>query len=364
MNLSSSTLKNRAKIKLQGLYGQSLVVSLIYACIVSLCSSGSIASSFTSAFQAVGEMYGTTDSGAIASSDPFHFNVVFSPFSSLGTVALFLLTGPLMVGLAHYFLHLADRNNPQINDLFGHFKNFGNTFVLYLLTTIFTFLWSLLFIIPGIIAGISYAMAPYIIAEHPEIKAADAIKLSKEMMKGHKGEFFILQLSFIGWFLLSLLTLGIGLIFLSPYVSAAEAEFFNEVSGKNTAKRNCGVDPDGTGTFCGDAPAAAPNNGFGQPGQQPFNGGYGQPPQQPFQGGYGQPGQQPYQGDYNQPPQQPYQGSYGQPAQQPYNGGYGQPDQPRNGDGFTSPAPPQGPAYPNPPAPPQDFTGYGQPDQQ
>ena len=256
MNLSSSTLKNRAKLKLQGLYGQSLIVTLIYTAIVSVCSSGSIASSVSTAFQA-GEWYEAMGSNAMAAS-PFNFSVVFNPFASIGSLAMFLLAGPLTVGMAHYFLHLADRNNPQINDLFAHFKNFGNTFVLYLLTTIFTALWSLLFIIPGIIAAISYAMAPYILAEHPEIKASDAIKMSKDMMKGHKGEYFVLQLSFIGWYLLCILTLGIGFIFLSPYVSAATAEFFNEVSGKNMEKRRMGIDPDGT--------APAPGyNGYGAP---------------------------------------------------------------------------------------------------
>ena len=302
MNLSSSTLKNRAKLKLQGLYGQSLVVSLIYACIVSVCSSGSIAASFTNAFQSFEYM----DSGNMAA-DPFRFNVMFSPFSSIGTLAMFLLAGPLMVGLAHYFLHLADRNNPQINDLFAHFKNFGNTLVLYLLTTIFTFLWSLLFIIPGIIAAMSYAMAPYILAEHPEIKASDAIKMSKDMMKGHKGEYFVLQLSFIGWYLLCILTFFIGFIFLSPYVSAAQAEFFNEVSGKNTEKRRMGIDPDGT------APAPGGYTGYGQPQQNNGYTGYSQPQDNGYTG-YTAPqdnGHTGYTG-YSSPENPPYGGQNGE----------------------------------------------------
>ncbi len=303
MNLSSSTLKNRAKIKLQGLYGQSLVVSLIYTCIFSLCSSGSFVSVFRSGMS-FGEHFAA--SGGSFEGEPFNINVSYSPFSSIGSLAMFLLAGPLMVGLSHYFLHLADRNNPQINDLFGHFKNFGNTFVLYLLTIIFTFLWSLLFLIPGIIAGISYSMAPFILAEHPEIKASDAIKMSKDMMKGHKGEYFVLQLSFIGWYLLCILTVGIGFIFLSPYVSAAEAEFFNEVSGKNVEKLNRGIDPNGDAPFNGDAPAGggfAPQQGgeyaqaqprgytgYAQPQQPQDFGGYAQQPQQPQDfGGYAQP---------------------------------------------------------------------------
>ena len=320
MDLSSSLLKNRAKTKLRDIYWPSFAVSLVYTCIFSaLSSGGTLYSVFTRGTSVFEEFFSSAQNGGDAASayGPFQFRLTFNPLSSFGSVAMFLLAGPLMVGLTHYFLHVADRNDPQFNDLFGQFKNFGNTCALYLLTTIFTFLWTLLFIIPGIIAGISYAMAPYIVAEHPEIRAADAIRMSKDMMKGHKGEYFILQLSFIGWFLLSILTLGIGFIFLSPYLSAAEAEFFNEVSGKNIEKRNCGIDPDGPGAFFGDAPAAAPNNGFGQPVQQQSYNGYGQPVQQPYNDGYSQ------------------------PTQQPYNGGYCQTDQPQNSDGFTPPAPPQ-----------------------
>lgn len=346
MNLSSSLLKTRAKTKLQGLYGQSVLVSLIYSmCISALSSAGAAVTLFTGGLSLFRDLFNAVESGnadAFFSSDnPLRYSVSFSPLSSLGSIATVLVAGPLAVGLAHYFLRVTDRNNPQIADLFAEFKNFGNTVVLNLLIGIFTFLWSLLFLIPGIVKGISYSMAPYIMAEHPEIKPLDAIKMSRQMMQGHKGEYFVLQLSFIGWYLLCILTVGIGFFFLSPYISAATAEFFNEVSGKNVAKRNNGIDPDGTGTFYGDAPTAAPNNGFGQPGQPPFNGGYSQPAQQPYQSGYGQPAQQ------------PYQGGYGQPAQpQSYNG-YGQPTQPRYNDGFTPPS-----------APPQDFTGYGQPDQQ
>ena len=334
MDLSSSTLKNRAKIKLQGMYGQSLVVSLIYTCIVSVCSSGSLIASFRSVYSQFEFLPNATD-GSAFSENPINVSVSYNPLSSIGTLAMFLLAGPLMVGMAHYFLHLADRNNPQLTDLFGHFKNFVNTFVLYLLTTLYTFLWTLLFIIPGIVAAISYSMAPYIVAEHPEIKASDAIKMSKEMMKGHKGEYFILHLSFIGWFLLCLLTAGIGFIFLAPYVSAAQAEFFNEVSGKNVEKLNRGIDPNGTNPFYGDAPAGG---GFTQPEQPQGYNGYAQPEQPQGYNGYAQP-QQP----------QGYNG-YAQPQQpQGYNG-YAQPQQPQGYNGYTQPQQPQG------------YNGYAQPD--
>ena len=89
----------------------------------------------------------------------------------------------------------------------------------------------LLFIIPGIIASYSYAMTPYILAEHPELKAREAMQKSKEMMDGHRWRFFCLQMSFFGWALLSILTLCIGLLWLVPYEYAAYAAFYREVSG-------------------------------------------------------------------------------------------------------------------------------------
>ena len=91
---------------------------------------------------------------------------------------------------------------------------------------LFIFLWSLLFVIPGIVAGYRYAMAPFIMAENPNIGAFEAIAMSKEMMRGHKGELFYLHLTFIGWKLLALFTFGIGNLFIAPYIATSEAAFY------------------------------------------------------------------------------------------------------------------------------------------
>ena len=330
MDLTSSTLKNRAKNNLRNVYGISIVVTMLYTAIISaLSSGGAMISMFTGGLPYMREVFEAVENGntdAIFSSSAYNFSVSVSPFASIGSIGLFVLAGPLMVGLAQFFLHVADRNDPQINDLFAHFKNLGNTLVMYLLITLFTFLWSLLFIIPGIIAGISYAMAPYILAEHPEIKASDAIKMSKQMMQGHKGEYFVLQLSFVGWILLCIITCGIGFIFLSPYMSAANAEFFNEVSGKNTEKHLNGIDIDG-------AAPAANYHGYAQPGYNGYaqpnadaNGynGYAQPDNTTGYGGYAQPDANGYNG-YAQPDNDTYTGypqpdGTGAPPADPYGG--------------------------------------------
>ena len=101
-------------------------------------------------------------------------------------------------------------------------------------------LWSLLLIIPGIVKYYAYAMTPYIMAEKPNLSINEAITKSREMMKGHKWQLFWLDVSFTGWMLLSILTLGIALVFVWPYYSAARAEFYKEIkkSAKPTKSEN------------------------------------------------------------------------------------------------------------------------------
>ena len=98
--------------------------------------------------------------------------------------------------------------------------------------TILTVLWGFLFIIPGIIKSLSYAMTPFILEENPELTASEAIHRSRMMMHGHKFDLFWLYLGFIGWIILSLLTLGIGFIWLYPYFQASVAGFYEEVKAE------------------------------------------------------------------------------------------------------------------------------------
>ena len=147
-------------------------------------------------------------------------------------VVYFILGSVVGVGYSRFNLDLVDRQKePEIGTLFGYFKHWKTTAVANLLQGLYVFLWSLLFIIPGIIAGYSYAMTNYILAEHPELTASEAIEQSKAMMTGNRWRLFCLQFSFIGWDLLCALTLGIGNLWLRPYKQAAEASFYREVSG-------------------------------------------------------------------------------------------------------------------------------------
>ena len=102
-------------------------------------------------------------------------------------------------------------------------KEISKIILLYLLVNLYLFLWTLLFIIPGIIKSFSYAMTYFIINDHPEYSLNQAITESRRMMDGHKMEYFILCLSFIGWFILSCITLGIGFLWLIPYFYTTSA---------------------------------------------------------------------------------------------------------------------------------------------
>jgi uncharacterized membrane protein len=97
------------------------------------------------------------------------------------------------------------------------------------LVGVFTFLWSLLLIVPGIVNFYAYAMTPYILVDNPELSANQAINMSREMMKGHKFDLFFLQLSFIGLIFLSIFTLGIGLLWVMPYMMTAQAAFYQDI---------------------------------------------------------------------------------------------------------------------------------------
>ena len=155
-----------------------------------------------------------------------------------GLIALvpFLLGGVLQLGYARFLLKQHDGKALDFNDLFSQFDRFGTGFAQDFLRTLYTFLWSLLLIVPGIVAALSYAMTPFILEEHPELTASEAIARSKTLMDGHKMDLFILNLTFLGWDILCALTANIGNLFLNPYKNAAYAVFYREISQPQTTK--------------------------------------------------------------------------------------------------------------------------------
>jgi len=141
-----------------------------------------------------------------------------------------LIGSPVTLGYCKFNLNLVDRNGKaRFANLFSEFKHLGPAVALQLLRALYTFLWSLLFVIPGIIKGYSYSMAAYILTEHPEMTPNEAITKSRELMDGNKWRLFCLQFSFIGWAFLCLFTCGIGYLWLLPYEEAAVAAFYREI---------------------------------------------------------------------------------------------------------------------------------------
>ena len=153
----------------------------------------------------------------------------------VGSVAGFILSAGFSLSMVMIFLGLTQGNGVTIGDMFKGFNDLWAAIKLYFLMGLKIALWSMLFMIPGIVKSFSYAMAPYILAENPGMSARAAINRSKEMMEGHKMELFILQFSFIGWAIVSVFTFGLLLIWLVPYMGAATANFYNAIKGSGSS---------------------------------------------------------------------------------------------------------------------------------
>lgn len=161
---------------------------------------------------------------------------VFAVLAVIGiiyTIVAYIIGSVVSLGLIRYNLDLMDGKSVRIGQLFSEKSMWGKAVRLRIRIAIFTALWTLLFIIPGIIKGYAYSMSGFIMEENPDISPKEAIELSQEMMKGNKWRYFCLQLSFIGWIILGICTCGIGMIWLAPYVNAATTAFYKEVSSAN-----------------------------------------------------------------------------------------------------------------------------------
>lgn len=201
--MTRAELKQLAKKNLEGKWGLAIGAMLIYV----ILSSG--ISAVTS--------FGNPQMG-----------VLF--FSNIISVLLL----PLLVGYSKIHLDFASGDS-EINQLFSGYQ--GGRFVENIATLfvmgLFTFFWTLLFIIPGIVKAYAYAMTPYILADerYAKISPLDAITKSRELMDGKKMDLFILGLSFLGWIILSMMTFGILLLYVGPYIQQTTAQFYLEVSG-------------------------------------------------------------------------------------------------------------------------------------
>lgn len=150
----------------------------------------------------------------------------------IGWFATIIIMPAFEISLCMIYLALARNEEISVGDVFKGFNITGKAVWLYILTILFTFLWSLLFIIPGIIKAFSYSMSQYILADNPKLTAMEALSESKQIMDGRKLDLFILVLSFVLWYLLCLITGGIAYIYVKPYFEATITNFYNEIKDK------------------------------------------------------------------------------------------------------------------------------------
>ena len=163
---------------------------------------------------------------AVSVSAIFMFvNIISSkvPFSLFFTI-------PITIGIINFYLNLSRGKTLEVSSIFSYFNN---RYLVYIWNSILVLiriaLWSLLLIIPGIIAAISYSQSYFILAEDNSISAIETIERSKKMMYGYKWKYFLLLLSFIGWGLLSIISLGIGFLWLIPYMYVTQAKFYDNL---------------------------------------------------------------------------------------------------------------------------------------
>lgn len=223
--MEAKELRRIAREKLADKWGQSIAVTLVAALLGGLVTGTGF------------NLEITEDLKYYLPEFVLGFLAVWGSVASILGVVQFVIGGTIQLGYAQYLLKQHDGADCQFNDLFSQFQRFGQGFAQHFLRVLYTVLWTLLFIIPGIIKNFSYAMTPFIMAENPDMTASEAITASKEMMDGHKADLFFLNLSFIGWELLNILTLGIGSLWLNPYMNAAHAAFYRNLKASYSANQ-------------------------------------------------------------------------------------------------------------------------------
>lgn len=140
-----------------------------------------------------------------------------------------LLAGAVTIGYSKFLLNVVNKRNAKFMDLFSGFNIYLKTLGLYIITMVSIVVGMVFFIIPGIIIALAFAMAPYILVEDNSKGIIEVLKESCEMMKGNKWEYLILEMSFILWLLLGVITFGVGLLWVMPYIHLTDANYYMEL---------------------------------------------------------------------------------------------------------------------------------------
>lgn len=224
-------LKSRAKDVLRKNYWKAFLVSLILAIVGGGCNSGSANFNLGSGSPSSSNGFSRSEFGDIAWAElaPFLIIglVVFLIVLAFALALRIFLLAPLEVGGMRFFKQAAEQDTHLGNLGYA----FGNGRYVHIVKTMFwkgllIFLWYLLLIIPGIIMSYAYSQVPYLLSDNPRIGYRRAVQLSNQMTRGHKFRIFVLDLSFIGWILLGMLALFVGVLFVLPYIYATKAELY------------------------------------------------------------------------------------------------------------------------------------------
>ena len=228
--LKSKELRAKAWNSLKDKYWMAFIVVIVSGLLVS------IGTGLVSAAQSMIDIVSMVDPSEMDSTMELGAVVIIIMAFVLciaGLMISIFIGNAASVGLTNYFIKNTN-TTPVFADAFSGFKvRYRRNIGTLLLAGIKVVLWSILFVIPGIIKSYEYAIIPHILADDPEISSKDAFKKAKEMMNGNKFRLFKLNISFIGWYVLCFVTFGIGTFFLMPYINAATAEFYVELKSMN-----------------------------------------------------------------------------------------------------------------------------------
>ncbi len=228
--MEAKTLRARARANLTGSWGLSIGIAAIAVLLGGVLSGPSFLPEVNVKIPVLQELANKLNREIQFGNLSFRLNL---GSGSLFSFAAFIIGGVLQLGYCRFLLRQHDGRSVEFNDLFSQFDRFGAGFAQRFLRNLYVTLWSLLFIIPGIVKSYAYAMTPFIMAEHPNLTASQAIDLSIQMMDGHKTDLFILDLTFLGWSILASLPFNLGHLVLNPYKNAAYAAFYRQLQVEN-----------------------------------------------------------------------------------------------------------------------------------
>ncbi|MGP1587907.1 MAG: DUF975 family protein [Treponemataceae bacterium] len=225
--------KSLAKKRLKKSWTIPVLVSLLCFSIVMVLNLNEIIDSF----KASGIDFQAKDGNFSFQLEKLKDSEKFNWFSFSLSIIGIAIAGIIQIATSKFYLYMSQSDEIHFSDFTDALTLWAKGILEMLWVSLFVFLWSLLFFIPGIIKAISYSQAFYILAENPNVSVRTALKMSQKIMKGYKADYFVMQLSFIGWFILALLSAGIGIFWLIPYISLSNTYAYKFLM-KNAIERN------------------------------------------------------------------------------------------------------------------------------